>query len=229
MVTKEKHIEELVLDAKKAAEEQVNTAGMPGSVVNLQSAGFVYIWDSLTGEHSIVNKNMLRNLLTRTRADGSRVFTTVQPPITPYRGKELCLLHGQHPDRPKWDKLGLSYCKPSDPQGGKSNLRTPQDVKLHMQHRHKNDWNTIEAENRRQIEEEERQLRHLNLKILGGQFTPTAPAPAPVAQEAPVVKAPKVVQAEVSGQCPKCSETLTGKGEFGLKTAMRWHDKRKHA
>ena len=43
-----------------------------GSIV--ESAGYVYIWDTQNADRSVCNRNMLQSTLGKTRKDGSRVF-----------------------------------------------------------------------------------------------------------------------------------------------------------
>ena len=243
MVTKQRvvnSVEELIAqedmrDAVAAVEPVIQKGtiieeGTPMMMGDTVSAGMVLLYDTRTGVSSRFHKNNLKNGLARKREDGSIMYTARDPHITDNSPKHLCWLHPNHPNRPHYNTLGLGYCNALSPERSKSNLRSVQHVRVHMMKKHKNEWEAIEADRRNSNEAEERQLRQLTISRMMEQEAPVAQAtPAPVAQEAPVVKAPKVAQAEVSGQCPKCAEAVTGKGEFGLKTAMRWHDKRKHA
>jgi hypothetical protein len=45
----------------------------------LQSAGYVYVYDTNTADRSVVNRNMLQQALAKTRSDGSYVFSTRPP------------------------------------------------------------------------------------------------------------------------------------------------------
>ena len=85
--------------------------------------------------------------LRKKRPDGSTVFTTQKPPFEPKQGTHLCMLHLNHPDREKWDELGLPRCP-------KDNLRNPFQVRRHMQKRHKVEWGAIQEEITRQEKEE---------------------------------------------------------------------------
>ena len=115
----------------------------------LESAGYVYIYDTRTGERSLTNRNMLPTQLKKRREDGTPVFTTIRSAMQPARGTHRCLLHPDHPDRAKWDALALPACR-------KANLTSPHEVRLHMQHRHRREWEVIEEERKRQAQEEER-------------------------------------------------------------------------
>jgi len=124
----------------------------------------VTIYDTQTGETSIVMATMLPQQLRKTRPDGSTVFTTNYPGIEPKRGTLKCLLHKDDPSREYYDSLGLAVCR-------KSNLTSKFQVGRHMQKRHKIEWQTIEQDKRERIEakemvnkEEDRALQRLILK-----------------------------------------------------------------
>ena len=61
-----------------------------GSIV--ESAGYVYIWDTRTADRSVCNRNMLQTTLGKLRKDGSRVFTTIKPDFEARGGQHKCLL-----------------------------------------------------------------------------------------------------------------------------------------
>ena len=129
-------------------------------VAKLKSAGYVFIYDTKTGEQSLTNRNMLPTQLKKKRADGSLVFTTVKPKKTPKRGTHKCLLHADDPNRSHYDELGLPVCK-------KDNLMSPFQVRRHMEKRHKMEWAAIQQEKQDIKEEEERKLRKALLKSSG--------------------------------------------------------------
>lgn len=116
---------------------------------DMTSAGWVYIWDTVTGERSITNRNMLPTQLGKKRSNGSFVFSTVAPGITPKRGKLKCMLHPENPNREHYEGLGFPICT-------KSNLTSPMQVGLHMRHRHKMEWATIEDERKEAEKQEDR-------------------------------------------------------------------------
>lgn len=117
-----------------------------------KGAPILYIYDTRTGERSRTNANMLPTQLSKQRPDGSQVFTLRDPGITPKRGTLKCLLHPEGPNRATYDQWGLGVCR-------KASLPSRQDVKTHMQNRHKREWATIEEERLRIEREEERELR----------------------------------------------------------------------
>ncbi|MDO8673194.1 MAG: hypothetical protein Q7O66_17450 [Dehalococcoidia bacterium] len=122
-----------------------------------KEAAIVYIWDTRTGERSRTNSNMIPSHMSKMRPDGSQVFTTRDPGITPKRGKLTCMLHPNAPSRTHYDQWGLGICM-------KDNLPSRQDVKSHMQNRHKREWATIEEERLRIKEERNESLQQAILK-----------------------------------------------------------------
>lgn len=139
--------EELMRLAEKAPEpgtltvKQVLTDGLdetlPSVIATVASAGYVFVYDTKTGERSMVNRNMLSTQLNKKREDGTFAFTTVKPETKPFRGTMLCLLHPDGPDRKHYDSFGFAICK-------KSNLTTQFQVERHMAHRHPQEWATIQ-------------------------------------------------------------------------------------
>jgi len=130
----------------------------------IESAGYVYIYDTRTGEQSLTNRNMLRTQLGKKRPDGSNVFTVVKPNIVPKRGNLKCMLHTEDPNRGHYDLLGLASCL-------KSNITSPYQVKRHMQKRHQMEWATIEEE-RKEAERQEDKAFQRNI------MSRVAPEPA---------------------------------------------------
>lgn len=128
---------------------------MPAIISTRKSAGYVYIYDTRTGEQSRTNRNMLDTQLSKRRIDGSQVFTTIDPKILPVRGNHRCLLH---PDirLPEYTTWGLIECS-------KANLASPQDVEDHMKHRHKRAWSAIE---RAKADKEKQDTRDYQERLL---------------------------------------------------------------
>lgn len=124
----------------------------------------ITIYDTQTGESSIVMATMLDQQLRKTRPDGSYVFSVMKPAFEPKRGDFKCLLHPDDPNREYYDTLGLATCK-------KANLTSKFQVTRHMQKRHKIEWQTIEqdrldkaVEKETRAKEEDRALQRLILK-----------------------------------------------------------------
>lgn len=144
-------------------------------VGRVSSAGYVFIYDTQTGDRSKANRNMLPQLLRVKRPDGSTVFTTVKPPFEPKIGIYKCLLHKDSPNRKLYDEMGLPVC----PAG---HLSSPYQAKRHMQKRHPAEWAAIEHEREEKERAEDRELRQ---KMLGN--------PA-MAQAAPLYISEKIKQ-----------------------------------
>ena len=169
-------IEEMLRDAEDAEEPGTMSpgtaiganAGMPMTASQLESAGYVYVYDTRTADQSVINRNMLPQQLKKIRPDGSYVFSTKKPEgIEIIRGTFKCLLHADDPHRKDYTRMGLTICP-------KDSLSSAHDVRLHMQHRHRREWETIEGE-RIDRERERSQKRDDNLaesiRLLAGRET----------------------------------------------------------
>jgi len=169
-----KLIEEMVKDAEVAAEpgelktKQVLHKGddelpSPTMITEIKSAGWVYIYDTKTGDRSLCNRNMLPQHLRKKRADGSTVFTTIDPGFRPPQRTLKCMLHKDSPDRAHYDELGLATCT-------KDNLKSKYQVIRHMQKRHKMEWETIEQERKDIEKDEDRMFQRLMMnKAMTGE------------------------------------------------------------
>jgi len=139
-------------DRRKVIHSPSDAFPIDVQVASLESAGYVYVYDTENGERSIVNRNMLESQLQKMRPDGTRYFTTVKPDIEPKRGTLKCLLHSDDPDRGQYDIWGFPTCN-------KSNLISEFQVTRHVQIRHRMEWQTIYEEKERQEKEEERSFQ----------------------------------------------------------------------
>jgi hypothetical protein len=146
-------IEEQIREAESVKESEVRLDSTEPltdmTPIKMQSAGWVYIYDTRTNERSVCNRNNLTAQLKKKRPDGSLVFTTRKPKNSPERGVLKCMLH---PDerKPIYDAWRLPVCM-------KDNLTSLFQVRRHMQKRHKQEWETIREEQAR--EERERTLK----------------------------------------------------------------------
>ena len=159
----QKNIEEMLRDAEALREpsdllkQPVVHKGdenvpMPMVISTIEGGSFIPLYDTITGERSRVPYNMLRQLLRRKRKDGSLVFTTAKPSISPKVGSLKCMLHPEAPNRNHYDELGLPVCR-------KSNLTSPYMVRRHMEKRHPSAWATIEEERKAKEKIEERDFQ----------------------------------------------------------------------
>jgi len=175
------------------------------TIEEMESAGWVTVWDKFTGEPSKVNRNMLAAQLLKVNDDGVRCFTTVKPAIEPWRGNTLCMLHPDSEDRSAYDRMGLPVCK-------SGNLASEFQMRLHMQHRHKNEWAQLQDIEQQKVDEEERLVRQAlirantpteDLLVPVAAVNETAPpieVAAPVEEEEEVVPETFVIEAEVESK-----------------------------
>jgi len=175
------------------------------TIEEMESAGWVTVWDKFTGEPSKVNRNMLAAQLLKVNDDGLRCFTTVKPAIEPWRGNTLCMLHPDSEDRAVYDNMGLPVCK-------SGNLASEFQMRLHMQHRHKNEWAQLQDIEQQKVDEEERLVRQalirantptedLSIPVAAvNEAAPPVEVAAPVEEEEEVVPETFVIEAEVESE-----------------------------
>ncbi len=118
-----------------------------------EDAGVVRIYDRKTGEPSLTSRNMLPHQIKKLGPDGEAMFTQRAPMTLPARGKHKCLLHPDlREEHPEYNTWGMPLCR-------KENLTSPLQVELHMQHRHKVEWQTIQRERERARQDEQMELQ----------------------------------------------------------------------
>ena len=179
-----------------------------GSIV--ESAGYVYIWDTQTGKSSVCNRNMLTPTLGKLRKDGTRFFTAIKPNFEPHGGQHKCLLHQSDENRAKYDELGLAVCT-------KDNLDSPYQVTVHMQARHPQEAATIEDINATAQREEDREFQRVLIQAAArGAALPTAAAPA------------KPVREPVIVQCEECATEFDGYNKMIATNRLKAHTKKEH-
>ena len=145
-------------------------------VSSVTSAGYVMVFDRVTGDPSVVNRNMLPTQLRKRHPEThSLVFTLIDPGIRPPQGTFKCMLHKDAPERSSFNDLGLATCK-------KANLKTAYQQTRHMTRRHKDEWAVIQDNKARAQhaewktrQEEDRQFQRMILAKLttGGTDAPT--------------------------------------------------------
>ena len=154
-------LEEMLRDAEDAAEPGDMASGqvisqngeMTMTTSQLQSAGWVYVYDTRTADRSVVNRNMLPQQLQKLRPDGSYVFSTRKPEgIEIIVGDLDCFLHADDPNREKYNRMGLVTCI-------KIGFLNELDRANHMRYRHPRAYATLENERVREDREAERQER----------------------------------------------------------------------
>lgn len=174
VVTEDGVLETMVQQAEEGAKAVEPGTLIPGQVLegggedtpptivgSLTSAGYVYIYNTRSGEQSITNRNMLPTQLKKHFTDGAkeRVFTLVEPAVKPRRGTIKCILHPDQPWRAHYDEVGFPTCM-------KANIMNPHQQTMHMKHRHKEEYATILAE---QAAEEKEQTRRFQQAFINQQ------------------------------------------------------------
>jgi hypothetical protein len=184
----------------------------PGSMI--ESAGYVYIWDTENGKRSVCNRNMLQSTLGKTRKDGSRVFTTIKPDFEPQGGSFKCMLHASDANREHYNSLGLAVCTKDD-------LDSPYQVTRHMQTRHPQEWETIDDINTTAQREEDREFQRLLIQAAAQGITaPTLPKPDTEPDTEPK---PAVVV-----ECEECGAIFEGVNKMIATNRMKAHNKSEH-
>jgi len=196
--------------AERDVENLAPSDVLPRSMVDdLQSAGWVYLYDTLTGERSLCNRNMAGPQLQVKRADGTPVFSQTMPAgVVPFVGVRKCFLHPAQPDHSRLMAQGLKPCF-------KSNLPNEYQENNHNKNRHPAEW----AGETRRIEQEEREtdraLQRAFLQAVQGNLpTPTSPPLAVDGAASPT--APETVTngfLRIEGEAVN-SETTTNSASF---------------
>ena len=211
-------IADAVDEAPEAEVPMITEAPEPGlseiTEVNrgssVESAGYVYIWDTQTGKSSVCNRNMLTSTLGKLRKDGTRFFTTIKPNFEPRGGQHKCLLHESDENRAEYDELGLAVCT-------KDNLDSPYQITRHMQTRHPQEWATIEDINATAAREEDREFQKILIQAAArGAALPMDAAPAKKEREPVVV------------QCDECATEFDGYNKMIATNRLKAHTKKEH-
>jgi hypothetical protein len=160
-------------DILNVGDENIET---PMVVKSLTSAGYRWIYDTVTGMRSLTNLNMLPAQLKKQRPDGTPVFTVQKPAVAPRQGTQKCLLHKDDPDRAHYEALGFSECP-------KANLPSPFMVERHMMRRHPAEWATIQQERTKKRDDERWVLEKAILQQAAGVAAARNPAPVEVPEK----------------------------------------------
>ena len=217
-----------------------DTLPAPMAVQEVSSAGWTDVWDTLTGERSYTNNNMLSTQLSKKREDGTRVFTTAKPDIEPFRGALKCYLHPEAGNRTEWDRYGFATCR-------KSNLRNEHERMTHMAHRHKSEWAEIEGSKDRDERTEDRDLQRGAIatqnalvevlskamgvdvaKELVAAAETIAPAQGPGVEEAPAKKKRAPNKNQQTVECSSCHDTFEAATVLAARAKLRAHERVAH-
>ena len=174
----------------------------PMVVQHISSAGYVYVWDTRSYEKIPILYYMLPSKLRMRRPDGSYKFTVIDPKEKPKRGGVKCLLHKDSEHRAHYDELGFHVCP-------KGNLINQHQLRMHMLHKHKEEWAAIEQERIDKERAEDRALQQAMLRVQTSQLERLA-EPTKVPNKGTLV-------------CPSCS------ADFTNKVAYEKHIKEQHS
>lgn len=145
-------------------------------VAALRSAGYTYVYHRLTGERSLVNRNMLPAQLRKPlppdegKRAGEPAFSITRPPVPPRRGTIKCLLHAESERRAEFDAMGLPSCR-------KATITSEFQLQSHMKSKHPSSWKAIEEKRERQEKDEDRALQRAFIQAATSQGTATVRAP----------------------------------------------------
>ena len=153
-------------DADEIVVQPTKELPVASQVSEMTGAGWVTIYERLTGEPRQVNRwnlaDAMKKLYNSVSAPanpevwGMTVFT--KRPHTVYRlGQYKCLLHPQHPDRAKIAHLGLPSC-PAE------HLASDTMVLHHMAAKHKAELRMINEDTSRKREDEALELQRASLQ-----------------------------------------------------------------
>jgi hypothetical protein len=213
----------------------------PMAVQEVSSAGWTNVWDTLTGERSHTNNNMLATQLSKKREDGTRVFTTAKPDIEPLRGDLKCYLHPEASGREEWNRYGFAECP-------KSNLRNEHERTTHMAHRHKSEWAEIEGGKDRDERTEDRDLQRgamaaqnalveVLAKAMGVDVTSElaaavaegiAPVETTVVEEAPAKRKRAPNKKQQTVECSWCHAVFEAATVLAARAKLRAHERVAH-
>lgn len=168
----------------------------------LFSAGHVYVYDRLTGDRSVVNRNMFPQQLRKINPDtGELAFRATKPPFEPPRGQYKCLLHRDIRE-PYMDEVGFVVCR-------KSNIISPFEVQQHMRFRHPRTWETIRARQEQEEKEKDRELQRALIAAVAQQYVNEGQEePLEASVDAQAAFQPKRIRATETCPCGK----VIGKG-----------------
>lgn len=210
-VSDEVMLQQMIDDAEEAtrprgAEEGGQVIDTPSGTefhmieASITDALHMVVYDTLTHEPRVINKNLGPGTLQKRRDDGELAYSIRQPIGEPSvkSGSMRCLLHADEPDRDRFTVMGLPICK-------KSNLHSVYEVRRHMQNTHRTEWATLEEERGDRERSEDREIQMALLNRVAA--IPVAPEALGQDTEEPVVKAKGPRHYEQS--CPDCVQVFS--------------------
>lgn len=151
--------------------------GREGAMIDISdNTETTTLWSMVDGMRITIPDFMVAaTLRKRLPGSGQRAFTSDRNRAPKWKeGSVKCWLHRDHEKRSEWDEAGVAgiYC-PAE------HLASPYSARIHMQHRHKNEWAAIE-EYQKELErkaerESQRQQLEATLALAGRASTGKAP------------------------------------------------------
>ena len=144
----------------------------------LDHNGYVVVYHRVTREPSIILLDALAKQLKKIDPEtGQLAFQLERPKSPPYRGTLKCYLHADDPDRPKWDQFGFVTCR-------KHNLPSDYQREMHMQRKHRMEWQAIQRDRTERDRAERREFEQLLMKQIVAGVTLDPKVAAAIALEA---------------------------------------------
>lgn len=126
--------------------------------------GWVYCWNTKTGERVAVNRSTILTQLKKFHDDGTQAFAFEDPHITPpERQLYSCRLSKDSSFRVMADSYGFAYCE--------KKLRSPLEVNRHMAHRHGDENDTFKELEATQERQGERQWQESLIRLAQNRET----------------------------------------------------------
>ncbi len=154
--------------------------GREGQMVDISDNNeTTVLYSMVDGMRIVIPDFMVPATLRKRLPNGQRAFTSRRESAPRWKeGAVLCWLHHDHPKRDEWDEAGVAgiFCPAA-------HLASPYSARIHMQHRHKNEWAAIQEyqSDLEKRDERARADRQLEATLaLAGQ---AAGAPAPVTHD----------------------------------------------
>lgn len=189
----ERQVQEVGGEVVHAGDDETPT---PMVTTAVEGPGYTTVYHTETGLDSLVSNNMLPAQLKKKLPTGKRAFTIYDPGFRPTEGVLMCYMHPDHPMRSVCDEFGFVVCE-------KKNLASPFQVRMHMEHRHKQEWAALEDRRLRLEREEDRDINRGMLNAIKAQGQPGNGAVAAVSEPAAPVDASSVAPVAAAPAAPR--------------------------
>lgn len=214
-----------------------SVGGQPigAKVTEVDRGRWMRIYNTRTGVSSktnVVHRPFLDPTNSRAwRWSDGTMMCSLTPPIgiTPVRGEFKCHLHPDHPNRARYDEIGLQGKTCFEDGGGKDGIPSEYDVTRHMR-RHKDEWALIQADDAKRERMEEREWQRSLLLMARGEISAesavkTAPGDLTANSTKPQ---PKQSVTKHSVPCLQCETLHNARSLSAAKSKLRAHMKIAH-